>query len=174
MKYPPRLIPLDPETGSEASPEAGETGLPDTPGGPPLRPEDVADTLARTIWAEARDRSLRALEAMAAVVLNRARRGRLPGGEALGAGVAAVCLQPGAFVLGTPDHPDRAASLAVTAADPVFAVCLRIARVALAGALDDPTHGATHVHRIGESPPWAQGRAPAAELRGLLFYNDIL
>lgn len=175
MTYLPRLIPLD---DADDTGDAGETGPPYAPGDVPVRPEEVIDTLARTVWAEARDRSLRALEGVAAAVLNRARRSESGAdgmaGGGLGAAVAAVCLEPGQFALATPDHPDHAAALAVTAADPVFALCLRIARVALAGVLDDPTDGSTHVHRVEESPAWALGRAPAAELRGLLFYNDIL
>jgi spore germination cell wall hydrolase CwlJ-like protein len=55
--------------------------------------------------------------------------------------------------------------------DPALAVCRRIARRAAAGALPDPTGGATHWHDAGALPGWALGRVPTAEIGGLVFYR---
>ena len=58
-----------------------------------------------------------------------------------------------------------------TAADPVFATCLRVARRAVAGLLPDPTGGATHYHAVGLHPDWAAGHGPCAEIGRHVFYN---
>jgi len=46
----------------------------------------------------------------------------------------------------------------------------RIARRALAGALDTPVGAAVAYHRDGPTPPWAAGRQPVAEVGGFVFY----
>ncbi|WP_448204186.1 cell wall hydrolase [Azospirillum sp. sgz302134] len=142
---------------------------------PPVRrrPDDAVDTLARTLWGEARGEPVRAMEGVAAVVMNRVRRARERGGWWWGGDVVSVCRKPGQFACWDPDNADRAALLAVTPADPVFAIALRIARRANAGLLPDPTGGATHVHRTGETPDWARDRCACAEIGNRLFYNDV-
>lgn len=69
--------------------------------------------------------------------------------------------------------PNRWKMLAVGPNDPVFKICLRIARRGLAGTLKDPTSGATHYHAKGVAPPWARNRTPSAEIGGHKFYNDV-
>lgn len=150
---------LRPEPGAAAAPAA----LSDA----------AVDTLARTLWGEARGESVRGIEAVAAVVMNRVRRARERGGWWWGGDVVSVCRKPFQFSCWNPDDPNRPALLAVTSADPVFATCQRTARRAVAGLLPDPTDGATHHHRIGIDPPWALGRCACAEIGDLLFYNDV-
>ncbi|TWA67212.1 cell wall hydrolase [Azospirillum brasilense] len=133
----------------------------------------AVDTLARTLWGEARGESVRAMEAVAAVVMNRVDRAHNQGGCWWGGDVVAVCRLPGQFPCWDPDAPGRLGLLSVTAADPVFAAAQRIARRAVAGLLDDPTGGATHLHRAGENPQWARGRSVCAEIGGMQFYNDV-
>lgn len=55
----------------------------------------------------------------------------------------------------------------------VFDTCLRIARRAVSGCLDDITNGTTHYHTGAVNPPWSQGRPACAEVGHHLFYNDI-
>ncbi|WP_448192704.1 cell wall hydrolase [Azospirillum sp. sgz301742] len=141
-----------------------------SPGGPV---ETAVDTLARTLWGEARGEPVRGIEAVAAVVVNRVRAAERRGGFWWGDSVVAVCCKPFQFSCWNAQDPSRAKLLAVTAADPVFATCLRVARRAVAGLLDDPTGGATHYHVLGQHPDWAAGRCPSAEIGLHVFYNTM-
>jgi N-acetylmuramoyl-L-alanine amidase len=69
--------------------------------------------------------------------------------------------------------PNRAKILALDENDPRLRACLRVARRALAGEIEDATGGATHYHTRGMTPPWARNREPSAEIGRHLFYNDI-
>ena len=156
----------------------------------------VTEIFALTLRAEAGDRPVRALEALAALVVNRARlaaegavsRARYaPGGVAAGwvALLPPVCRAPFLFGCWNPRHPHRKALLAAlrdrsapsggtlpeARPDLLFEVCRRIAGRAAAGALPDPTAGATHWHDAVEMPGWAIGHIPTAEVGGLVFYR---
>lgn len=158
---------------------------PGTPAGFPARPRlvpeppdlppgsDAVDVLARTLWGEARGESVRGMEAVAAVVMNRVAAARAGRVRWWGRTVAEVCRAPWQFSCWNEGDPNRPRLLAVTAADPAFAAALRIARRAVAGTLGDPTGGATHYHRGGITPSWAAGRAPCAEIGRHLFYRGI-
>jgi hypothetical protein len=161
MKYRPRLEPLPPKGGE-----------PYRPGLPPRRREDVVDTLARTLWGEARDRSLPALEALACAVRNRADAGRSGNGGRWRGGIGAACLQPGEFAAWRPDPAGRRPAVEVTEADPFFVLCRRVAREAVAGTVRDPTGGATLFHPAGAPPAWAEGHEPTAVVGGLCFYRE--
>jgi len=102
------------------------------------------ESLALTLRAEAGGRPLRAIEALAALAVNRARL-------AMADAAVAQALPP--------------------AGDPVLAMCRRVAGRAVAGALPDPTAGATHWHDADALPGWAVGRVPSAEIGGLMFYK---
>ncbi len=131
----------------------------------------AADVLALTLWGEAGDRSVRALEAVASVVMTRVRLAAQPDGPAhLGQGVAGVCRAPFQFACWHPGHPRHAALMEMPPAEEL-APCRRVAARALAGALPDPTGGATHYHDAGALPRWALGQVPAAEIGGLVFYR---
>jgi len=131
-----------------------------------------AEILARTLWGEAAERPVRAIEATAALVLNRLRAARHPHGPAhWGRDIVAICRAPFQFPCWNPNHPRHAAMLGVAPGDGALAVCRRIAARALAGVLPDPTGGATHAHDIATLPPWAIGRAPLCDIGGLVFYR---
>ncbi len=139
--------------------------------------------LAATLHAEAAARPVRALEALAAVVVNRARlaagdaAARLRYAPALPAGgrmpwpaiIAAVCRAPFLFACWR-DAAARSGMATAALDGPAFEACRRIAARALAGTLGDPTGGATHWHAADALPPWALGRVPLADLGGLCFY----
>jgi hypothetical protein len=161
MRYRPRLTPLPPRGGE-----------PYRPGLPPRRREDVADTLARTLWGEARERSLPALEALAGLVLNRAAAGRRTGAGRWPATIGEACLQPGEFAAWQRDPGGRCPAADVTEADRFFVLCRRVAREAVSGGLRDPTGGATLVHPREAPPGWADGHTPAAVIGGLCFYRE--
>ncbi len=129
--------------------------------------------LALTLWGEAAGRPVRGLEGIAAVVMNRLRLASRPEGPRhLGTSISGICRAPFQFACWHPRHPRRDAMAdPATRDDPAFAICQRIAARALAGALPDPTQGATHYHAAETLPRWAVGQVPVAEAGGLVFYR---
>lgn len=135
--------------------------------------EDAIDVLARTLYGEARGEPLRGKEAVAAVVINRVKRARERGGYWWGDTVETVCRKPWQFSCWNPDDPNRAKIEAVTPDNRIFRSCLRVARRAVEGTLDDPTGGATHYHTKAIRPPWARRRPPRVEIGHHLFYDNV-
>jgi len=133
-------------------------------------PDAAADVLARTLWGEARGEGRAGLEAVASVVLNRARRGP---GYWWGSSIVEVCKRPYQFSCWNREDPNRARLLAVTQADAAFRACLEVARHAVGGTLADATGGATHYHAESILPGWAKRKSPCARVGSHLFYNDI-
>jgi hypothetical protein len=144
--------------------------------------------LAATLHAEGAGLPVRAIEALAAVVANRARlaaedpAARLRFAPAApGSGpvpwpalVAAACRAPFLFAAWR-DAATRAALAPLLARevtdDHPLAACRRIAARAVARTLADPTAGATHWHPADALPPWTRGRMPVAEVAGLVLYR---
>ncbi len=141
----------------------------------PLNPNtnQTVDTLARTIYGEARGELVRGKEAVACVVMNRVRRARERSGYWWGATPVEVCLRPWQVSCGNETDPNRAKVEGVSRDNRNFQSCLRIARRALAGTLKDPTVGATHYHAKGQTPPWARDKTPAADIGNHRFYNNV-
>lgn len=134
-------------------------------------PHETA-VLALTLWGEAADRPVRAIEALAALVVNRTRAAARADGPAhWGRGIADVCRAPFQFPCWNRNHPRHAALRAVAPGDAGLAMCRRIAARAVAGSLPDPTGGATRWHEGAHLPAWAVGQVPTAELGGLVFYD---
>lgn len=137
-----------------------------------LQSDAGAEILALTLWGEAADRPVRAIEALAALVMNRVRRAAGPEGPThWGRGVGGVCRAPFQFPCWNRNNPRHAALAEVPPGDAALAICRRIAKRAVSGGLPDPTGGATHVHDAASLPGWALGRAAAAEIGGLCFYR---
>jgi spore germination cell wall hydrolase CwlJ-like protein len=158
-------------TLAAASPRTAGANQPRAAGANPPRAAGATEVLALTLWGEADGLPVRAAEAIASVVMTRVRLAAEPGGPAhLGRGVVGVCRAPFQFACWTPGHPRRQA-LEELAPDADLGACRRIAARALAGALPDPTGGATHYHAAEALPRWALGRTPTAELGGLVFYR---
>jgi len=136
-------------------------------------PAAAGSVLELTLWGEAGHRPVRAIEGVAAVVMNRLRLSAAPGGpQHLGRDIAGICRAPFQFGCWHPGHPRRATMLAAgVIQDPAFAVCRRIAARALAGVLPDATRGATHYHPADVLPRWAIGQMPTADAGGLVFYR---
>jgi N-acetylmuramoyl-L-alanine amidase len=149
----------------------------------------ATEILALTLYAEAGTRPVRALEALAALVVNRARavladdHARLrfapglrwqpePGQEALWPLLLGpVCRAPFQFPCWNPRHARHSVLRQLPVGDAALAVCRRIAARAAAGTLADPTGGATHLHPVEELPAWAVGQEALAEIGGLVFYR---
>ena len=127
-------------------------------------PDIALDTLARTIWAHGRDKGVRAMEALAAMAINR--RLRAPGRS-----LANIVRDPDLFAAWDAADSRHGSMLEVDSSDPDFAAALRIARRALAGG-DNIVNGADHFVEDGAPlPEWAQSRAPVATLAGFSFYR---
>lgn len=125
------------------------------------------DILARTIWGEARNQGIAGMQAVAAVILNRAAR---PGWW--GHDVKSVCLKNRQFAAWNFDDPNRNKMLALTDADPAYRQCLEVADEALSGNLIDPTGGATHYHTTAIVPYWAKGETPSCVIGDHVFYKE--
>lgn len=126
------------------------------------------ELFARTLWGESAGESVRGIEALAAVVMNRA--ATLAGGS-----VDEACR---GFSCWSGDNPDRARMLGLkagagSAGELLFTTCLRIARRAVAGLLEDLTGGATLYHDRSTLPDWASGRESTAEIGNRLFYAGL-
>jgi uncharacterized protein (DUF952 family) len=151
----------------------------------------ATELLALTLYAEAGTRPVRAIEALAALVANRARAAvadeaarlrfapaiRWPGqGQGHDADLwplllGPVCRAPFQFPCWNPRHASHALLRRLPMSDAMLAACRRIAARAAAGTLPDPTGGATHWHDAARLPGWALGLVPAAEIGGLAFYR---
>jgi N-acetylmuramoyl-L-alanine amidase len=130
----------------------------------------VIDVLARTIWGEARGESRRGKEAVAAVVLNRLKRGPA---RRYGGTIEEVCQRKAQFSCWNENAPNRLKLIGVEINAVAFRECVEIAERAVSGLLNDPTGGATHYHTINVSPNWSQGETPCARIGSHVFFNDI-
>lgn len=136
--------------------------------------ETDIDTLARTIWAEARGEGIAGMEAVASVIMNRVNLdlGRDGKPDWWGEGVEGVCRKPWQFSCWNADDPNLGKLILVKASeDAHFAAALDIAKRAVAGELIDRTGGATHYHTKTINPKWADGQTPRADIGRHLFYK---
>ncbi len=134
----------------------------------------AADTLARTVWGEARGEGAEGMIAVAAVVLNRIRISRDLGGRHWwGRDAVSVCRARAQFSCWNPGDPNRAKLLAVDESDPQFRLAQDIAADALSGALPDPTFGATS-YKVADRPwpySWGRLRLPLVVIGRHAFYR---
>lgn len=159
---PPPALPVPPPPVQAATLPAEIVG-PD--------PQQAADTLARTLWGEARGEPLRGIRAVAAVVLCRAMHPRI---HWWGRTISGVCRAPWQFSCWNANDPNRPQLLAVSTADRHFRICQDVAEETLAGHLAaEQQLGATHYHTKSVQPRWARGKVPCADIGAHLFYNDI-
>jgi len=133
----------------------------------------AVDVLARTLYGEARGETVRGKEAVASVIVNRANRAQVRGGYWWGNTIEAVCRKPWQFSCWNENDPNRDKILSVQPGHRVFDTCIRIARRAVSGCLQDSTKGATHYHTKTVTPPWSRGKPVCAEIGRHQFYNTI-
>lgn len=133
-------------------------------------------TFAKILFVLGRGEQIRTLEAIAATLANqvKASTGCATGGDRVETAVedaGAARLRHFAHHLAALTAVDGAQRDAIED-HPAYASCLRIARRAMAAAIQDPTGGATRFHAIDEAPDWARGMLPNATLGGFVFYRD--
>lgn len=137
------------------------------------------ETLARTLYGEARGENRQGKIAVACVVLNRVKRKKMCGWRNINgykiATIAATCLKPWQFSCWNKNDPNRKKIINVTLEDKKFAECYEIAQAACDDILEDITKGATHYYnpKACVQPNWAKGKAPCAVVGHHLFFNNI-
>lgn len=126
------------------------------------------DTLARTIWAEARGEGERGMSAVANVVMNRCAAPKWWGHD-----VRSVCLYPFQFSCWNDGDPNFPKLRSVTSADKDFMTALRIAADAVQGKLPDITKGATSYKTKTLPWPhsWGPERLPLITIGNHEFYD---
>lgn len=125
------------------------------------------EVLARTIWGEARGEGKAGMEAVASVILNRAKRGGWFGDT-----ITEVCRKPMQFSCWNPDDPNCIKTQEITVIDKQFAQALEIAEKAVAGDLPDRTKGATHYHTYRITPKWAASMKRLDQIGNHIFYKE--
>ena len=135
--------------------------------------EMQVDTLARTIWGEARGEGSIGMQAVAAVIMNRLAVAQEKGKIWWGNSIIDICQKPYQFSCWNKDDLNYRKLLNVDRRDRVFAVAMNIARKMLAGALADPTDRATHYHVHGIYPFWIHGQKPTAVIGSHIFYRIL-
>lgn len=131
------------------------------------------DTLARTIFGEARGEPVAGMEAVANVVQNRVKIAQKKGRYWWGNNIIGVCQKPYQFSCWNKNDPSYKRLLEVTDKNIHFATCLRIARRAVINALPDRTNGATHYHADYIMPYWAKGEQPVKMIGAHIFYKLV-
>jgi len=140
----------------------------------PLRRAAAIDTLARTLWGEARGQPVAGIEAVASVVLNRVKiAGDHNGRYWWGGDIDGVCRKPYQFSCWNRTDPNLPKLLAVTADNADFVLCLDIAARAVDGVLPDSVSGATHYHAKQVHPYWAIKQKPVGKIGDHVFYRLV-
>ena len=131
-------------------------------GGLPVNSTDL-DTLARTIWGEARGEGIRGMQGVANVIMNRYALAQASATYArqFGKTVAEICKKPMQFSAWNPGEPNRAKMLAVTKNDMQFVQALTLAKMALQHTLVDVTGGADHYLNVAETRKMRGGSLPS-------------
>lgn len=138
-----------------------------------LYTEMEIDTLARTLWGEARGEGMNGMQAVACVILNRVEAARKLGGYWWGNGVLQVCQKPYQFSCWNKNDANYKKLVTVDEEDMHFVTALRVARRAMLGFIKDETNGATHYHARSIMPDWAKGKKPSAFIGRHIFYRLI-
>lgn len=132
-------------------------------------PDDV-DTLARTIYGEARGEGAQGQIAIANVVMNRIKSGITWWGD----DVQSVCKKPFQFSCWNKNDPNLQVITDIQAGV-VFDQCKEIAENAIDGILTDNTYGATsyYAKNMPAPPPWSIGKTPCAMVGNHIFFDNV-
>jgi N-acetylmuramoyl-L-alanine amidase len=111
------------------------------------------DTMARTLWGEARGCGAAGMRHVASVILNRAAHPSWWGKD-----VVSVCTQPNQFSCWNSNDPNHDKLLSVSDSDTSFVLAQVIAKTAVEGKLPDDTKGADSYYALSmKTPPvWAK------------------
>ena len=135
-----------------------------------MRPPDAHDfdTMARTIFGEARGESEEGQIAVAWVIVNRWKSRRWYAGLS----IATTCLKRLQFSCWNPGDPTY--HRVVDARPYELETFVTIAREVVAGRIGDPTFGATHYYADTiAAPGWTTGKSPTIQIGHHLFFKGI-
>lgn len=130
------------------------------------------EIFSKTIYGEARGESLAGQEAVANVILNRVKMNLIQP-MWWGKNIREVCLKPKQFSCWNHNDVNYKILKSDLSENPVYQICQRIVKRALAGVLTDNTNGATHYHTIECHPLWARHLIPCAQIGNHLFYKNV-
>ncbi|CAI8751554.1 N-acetylmuramoyl-L-alanine amidase [Pseudomonas chlororaphis] len=136
--------------------------------------EKDRDILARTLWGEARGEGLAGQIAVAWTIRNRVNDGRTK--SWWGEGYAGVCqaqYQFSCWNKNDPNYPFLSGAKPIPAGQ--FAQAQRAADQVIAGAVPDPTGGATHYYAttMPRAPAWAAKARQTVRVGQHLFFKDV-
>jgi hypothetical protein len=126
------------------------------------------DTLARTLWGEARGDDEEGMQAVASVVLNRLKRP-----QRFQPTVARVCRARKQFSCWNEGDPNLPKLKGLDNRNAAFTIALDVARRAIRGQLPDNTSGADHYHRHDITAGWSDDHTPCVRIGAHVFFNDI-
>jgi N-acetylmuramoyl-L-alanine amidase len=130
---------------------------------PALSAGDDQSLIARTAYHEARSDGFRGMLAVSFVVRNRLKAGTF------GDSVREVVLSPAQFTVWNRGGAARRGR--VKADDPHYRMALQAARLAMSGAVKDPSAGATYYHERSITPGWARGMRRVATVGSHAFFK---
>ncbi len=131
------------------------------------------DTLARTLWGEARGEGSKGMQAVANVIINRRDISRKLGSYWWGNDIINICQKPYQFSCWNRSDPNYPKLMNVTEKDIQFQNAIQLSKRALSGTLDDITKGSTHYHAKSVTPFWAKKETPLLTLKNHKFYRLI-
>src|SRR5581483_3101923 len=132
--------------------------------------DNDTDSIARTIFGEARGEGKHGMQAIANTIMNRVAKKSW-----YGLTPYEVCHKPWQYSCWNAADPNCQIINDVDNTVPVFCDALQIAGNAISGGLDDITGGATHYYNkhMAQPPEWAEGKTPCASIGSHLFFNNI-
>lgn len=135
------------------------------------------DTLARTLWGEARSEGYQGMQAVANVCINRYRLRQAGAGYPsfgrVRASIAEICRAPWQFSCWNATDPNLPRLRTVKATDIHFRQALAIAERAAQGILPDITGGADHYHTTAVRPDWSAGKTAIKQIGTHKFFRLI-
>lgn len=135
---------------------------------PVLAPQQLqtdVEIVARTIWGEARNQGVIGMQAIANVIMRRARLGGWWGNTP-----SQVCLKFEQFSCRNAGNVNLSKLLSVTTADAQYCNALTIAQDAISGHLEDVTCNADSYEVRGTNASWTYGLRPVKSIGIHDFY----
>ena len=125
------------------------------------------ETVAKTIYGEARSEGVEGMRAVAHVIANRVAQPRW-----WGKGWRGVCLKPKQFSCWNEGDPNRDRLLYISRHDRGYNEAYTIAVSVMGGFdTDDPTGGADHYHNNSVAPSWSDDAKRTAVIGRHIFYK---
>lgn len=120
---------------------------------------------------EASDQGQEGIRAQIHSVVNRHAAGRWYSRKTL----AGTCLLSWQYSALNDGDPNRERGAETSLSDEIYQLCMAEAAMAIAGASEDPTAGATHYYRVGTKVPvWAAAPAvQTAQIKDHIFFKDV-